>query len=107
MNYTYFLMLHALPAWLRLPRERRRELVAGHLQPLIASTEGLTVRHFDSEAFTAVCSDLMMIETGDPRQHYFFMERLRDSPLVCEPYFDIVQIVPALEDGYLEFEREG
>jgi len=63
------------------------------------------MRYFDAEAFSAACSDVMMIETDDPKHHYFFMERLRDCVLITEPFFEVVQIVPAIEDGYVDFER--
>lgn len=105
MKYVFFTLLRATPAWLRLTRERRRVLAAEHLAPLLAGNGGLTMRYFDAEAFTALCSDVMMTETDNPQNHYFFMERLRDSPLISEPYFEVVQVVPAIEDGFVEFER--
>lgn len=107
MKYVFFVLLRATPAWLRLGRDRRRDLVAEHLQPLVAASRELKMRYFDAEAFSAACSDLMMTETPDPQQHYYFMERLRDSPLICEPYFEILQIVPSIEEGYVEFERDN
>lgn len=105
MNHVFFIFLKATPAWLRLSREQRRALAAQHLQPVLQASEGLTMRYFDAEAFTAACSDVMMTETHDPAKHYFFMERLRDTPLISAPYFEVVQIVPAMEDGYVAFER--
>lgn len=104
MNYVFFVLLRATPAWLRLPRERRRALAAEHLGPLLARNTHIRMRYFDAEAFSAACSDLMTIETNDPRHHYFFMERLRDSPLIAEPYFEVLQIIPAIEEGYVAFE---
>ena len=63
------------------------------------------MRYFDAEAFTSPCSDVMMVETDDPMRYCFFMEHLRDSPLISEPYFEIVQVVPAIDEGYMDFER--
>lgn len=105
MRYAFFVMLRATPAWLRLPRERRRALAAEHVAPLLGPDSGVRMRYFDVEAFSADCSDLMLLETDDPRHHYFFMERLRDSPLITEPYFEVVRILPAVEEGYVDFER--
>ena len=56
----FFTLLRATPAWLRLTRERRRALAADHLAPLLAGNPGLTMRYFDAEAFTSLCSDVMM-----------------------------------------------
>lgn len=104
MNYSFFLMLRALPAWLRLSREERRHLADAHLGGALRASPGVRLRHFDAEAFSAPCSDLMLVECADPRNHYCFMERLRDTALLHEPYFEIMQIIPAIEDGYRAYE---
>lgn len=105
MKYVFFFLLRATPAWLRLSREQRRAMSAEHLAPLFAGQQAVRMRYFDAEAFSAVCSDVMMIETDDPRHHYFLMERLRDSPMFTVPYFEMEQIIPAIEDGYAAFEE--
>ena len=106
MNYVFFTMLRATPAWLALSRQRRKELGEQVLGPLLQAHAGrLSMRYFDAEAFTAQCSDLMMTETQDPQHHYFFMEQLRDSPLITHPYFEVVQIIPTVEDGYQAYEK--
>lgn len=107
MNYVFFILLQATPAWLALPRQRRRALADQHLAPVLQAHEGrLTMRYFDAEAFTAQCSDVMMTQTQDPKHHYFFMEQLRDSPLISTPYFEVVQIIPTIEEGYQQYEKE-
>jgi hypothetical protein len=64
MNYTYFVLLRAKPAWLSLSREARSALANQHLRATLAQYQGrLTMRYFDAEAFSAPCSDVMMIET--------------------------------------------
>ena len=105
MRHAFFLLLRATPAWLRLSRNQRRALTDLHLAPLLVGPEAVRLRYFDAEAFTADASDVMMIETEDPRHHYFFMERLRDSPMFTVPYFELRQIVPAIEEGYALYEE--
>lgn len=107
MNHAYFVHLRALPAWLKLPRPQRAALAAQTLGAAIAASPDVRVRHFDAEAYSAPCSDIMLIETAQPAAHYFFMERLRDSVLLTEPYFEVLQIVPAIEDGYRAFEADA
>lgn len=107
MTYTVFILLRATPAWLRLTRDQRRALSEQHLGGALAASPGIQVRHFDAEAFSAFCSDVMTVETDDPGAHYFFMERLRDTPLLNEPYFEVVQVIPAIEDGYRQFEERS
>lgn len=107
-RYAFFIQLRALPDWLRLPRAQRRQLGETHLHALLPRYAGrLRLRHFDAEAFSAPCSDLMLVETDDPLLHYDFMERLRDSPLITVPYFEVLQILPAIEEGYVEFEQKN
>lgn len=103
-RYAMFVHLRALPSWLALPRARRRTLAGRHLGGALARHPAVAVRHFDAEAFSADCSDVMLAESGDPLAYYHFMEDLRDSPLLAVPYFEVVRIVPAIEDGYLGYE---
>ena len=105
MKYAFFLLLRATPAWLSLTRAQRRDVVAQHLTPLLERSPELRTRHFDAEAFTTVCSDVMLVETIDPAHHYAFIERLRDSPLITVPYFELVHIIPAIEDGFRSFDE--
>ena len=105
MNYSYFMLLRALPAWLALSREARKALADEQMGGALARCEGqLSMRYFDAEAFSSPCSDVMMVETKDPRHHYFFMERLRDSPLFSVPYFEVLNIISTVEDGYKAYE---
>lgn len=62
------------------------------------------MRYFDAEAFSCTCSDIMTIETENLTQYYDFIETLRDSPMINAPFFRMVQIIPAIEDGFREFE---
>lgn len=108
MNHTYFVLLRALPAWLRLSREERKTLADEHMGAALASSKGLlTMRYFDAEAFSAPCSDVMMVETQAPKHHHFFMEQLRDSPLFSVPYFEVLNIVSTIEDGYQAYEAQS
>ena len=64
-----------------------------------------THRHFDTEAFTAFCSDIAVFEADDLISFNTVMERLRDSPIFALPYFELVAVIPSIEDGYRQFER--
>jgi hypothetical protein len=103
-TFAIFLMLTATEHWLRLPREQRRRLSDEHVGRALERFPGLRLRYFDAEAFTADCSDLMMIETQNLTAYYDFIETLRDSPILTVPYFRFVRIVPTIEEGYRQFE---
>ena len=102
-KYTVFILLKALPAWLRLAREERGRIADAAFAAAF-SEGGISFRHFDAEAFNARASDVAMFETDDLRAYYFAIERLRDTPIFTQPYFELVEILPAIEDGYREFE---
>ncbi|WP_296580686.1 darcynin family protein [Xanthobacter sp.] len=102
-SFTIFVLLRALPAWLSLSRSRRNEIASAAMAHAFTDA-AVTLRHFDAEAFTAVCSDVSVFETSDLAAFYFTMERLRDTPLFAAPYFELVHIIPAIEDGFRRFE---
>ena len=103
-TYTFFLMLIATEHWLSLPRPERSRLSDDHVGASLQRFSGLRLRYFDAEAFTADCSDLMMIETEDLTAYYDFIETLRDSPMFTVPYFRVVRIIPTIENGFRQFE---
>ena len=103
-TYTFFLMLVATEHWLSLSRPERHRLSHEHVGASLHKFPELRLRYFDAEAFTADCSDVMMIQAGDLTAYYDFIETLRDSPMFTVPYFRVVRIIPTIEDGYRQFE---
>jgi hypothetical protein len=104
-RFAIFILLQATEAWLRLPRPERNAVATAHVAGSLAKYPALRMRYFDAEAFSASCSDLMLIETEDLTPYYDFIERLRDSPIITTPYFKVVQIIPAIEEGFRAFEE--
>tara|TARA_B100000378_G_scaffold259631_2_gene239788 strand:- start:986 stop:1330 length:345 start_codon:yes stop_codon:yes gene_type:complete len=96
---TLFLLVRALPAWLALPRQQRRE-IAATAEP----SSDIRLRQFDCEAFSAMCSDIWMLTAASAGALNTAMERLRDTALFAHPYFEFVAILPAIEDGWQAFE---
>lgn len=106
-RYAFFLLLKASNEWLALSRPARAELAGKHLQEAFEASRGsLSCRHFDAEAFHAPCSDVMLVEASDPWHYYRFMEALRDSPLICKGYFEVLSVIPTIEEGHAAYERE-
>lgn len=102
-GWTVVVQLTALPAWLALSRDRRREVGA---RCLAAAGErpSVRLRWVDVEAFTGGCSDVLIVETPDPRAWYHVFEALRDTELFTVPYFRLEQIMAGIDDGYLDYE---
>ncbi|MDB2448958.1 hypothetical protein N9W78_01565 [bacterium] len=101
---TVFVLLRALPAWLGLPRAQRDEIAQTSLSEALQGRP-VSLQHFDTEAFSSYCSDISVFESASLLDFYCVMERLRDSPLFSVPYFELVQILPALHDGYRIYEQ--
>src|SRR5579859_2700876 len=108
MKYTVFMLLTATPAWLSLTREQRNKFVESTLGPIMAKYEGrVQVRFYDAEAFSARCSDIATFEVDDLKDHYFLMEELRDTAMFAQPYFQVNEIIPSIENGFATFEEEA
>ena len=104
MTLTYFMLLNATPAWLRLGRGERRAFRDEVLAPIFASHPATTMRFFDAEAFSGRCSDVAVFETANASDYYGLIEALRDTAFFNTPYYEVVDIIPAIEDGYRAYE---
>ncbi len=103
-SFTIFVLLRALPSWLALSRIQRREIGETAMKVALGGTN-VTHRHYDAEAFSAFCSDIAAFQTDDLNAFNTAMERLRDSPIFALPHFELIAIIPAIEDGYRHFEQ--
>lgn len=102
---TVFVLLKTTVSWLRLSRNERNEIAEKVLSSVIVNSD-VTLRMFDTEAFTTRCTDVAMFQAKDMQSFYFAIERLRDSVLITEPYFEIAEIIPTIEDGFKLFEQQ-
>lgn len=103
-RYTFFVHMNATAAWLRLERSARAHIFQQIEEEIFARYPSVSVRLYDVEAFTAKCSDIAVFETAQLQDYYFLIEELRDSPVYTHPYFELVDIFPAIEGGFIEFE---
>ncbi|AEX51815.1 darcynin family protein [Rahnella aquatilis CIP 78.65 = ATCC 33071] len=101
---TVFVLLKTTREWLRLERSERNRIADTVLSTVLPDNK-VTLRMFDAEAFTTKCTDVAMFEAEDMESFYFAIERLRDSELITKPYFEMVDIIPSLENGYKAFEK--
>ena len=105
--FVFFVHLKAQTSWLKLPRDERNRIVATEIGPLLAKYPEIHHEHFDAEAFSGSVSDIETFRTPDPRRFYHLWEEIRDSSLVAEGHFEVVAILPAIADGFREFEATG
>ena len=103
-KFTFFVLMRATKDWLSLSRRQRNDFVATNLNPLFGKYHQVGVRFYDAEAFSTRCSDIAVFETEDIQQYYFLMDGIRDSKIFTVPYFEFVEIIPAIEGGFAEYE---
>lgn len=105
-KYTFFVHMNARKEWLRLDREDRNNFFSKVKNEIFSKYPSVSVRLFDIEAFSSKCSDIAMYETENIQDYYFLIEELRDTEIYTVPYFEVIDIFPALEDGFVEFESK-
>jgi hypothetical protein len=99
---TFFMLLKASPHWQALDRDARERYLDDLQSELMSSFPALRMRHFHAEFFHARCTDLLVWETDDMPQYYFALHHLRDSDFFARPYFDLVDVIPSVEDSWRE-----
>lgn len=104
---TVFMLLKAQPSWLRLSRQARQDFLAAEVAPILARYPAVSLRFFDAEGFTGRCSDVAVWQAGDLKSWSFLMDALRDTAFFAEPYYEVVDIIPALEEAYAEYDAEA
>jgi hypothetical protein len=104
-RYTYFMLVRTTPQWLSLSRDARMTFADKVFKPVVGKFPAVSLRYFDAEAFNARCTDVLMWETTDPAQYNFMVDALRDTPMYGVPYFEIVDIIGAVEDSYAAYDE--
>jgi Darcynin, domain of unknown function len=97
-HWAFFMLVRATRAWLDLTFPQRTAFVEEKMKPLLIHAE-VRLRYFDAEYFHAKVSDVLLWETTDPVAYQAVIQGLRDT-VYWNGYFDIVDIIPAVEDDY-------
>jgi hypothetical protein len=104
--FTFFMTLRSQPSWLALSRQERSDYLAASVRPHLAKYAQVKLRFYDAEAFTGRCTDMAVFETDDLRAYYFLIDALRDEAFFGLPYFQVLEIIPAVENAYQEYDQE-
>lgn len=99
VNHAFFMLVRTTTAWLALTPTQRFAFVNETIGPLLARNPRVSMRFFDSEAFSANYSDVIVWETADVMAYQAVVEELRET-LFWDAYFTVVQIVPSIENAY-------
>ncbi len=104
-KYTFFVHMVATKDWLSLSRKQRNQFTEQVLNPIFEKYPSVNVRFYDVEAFSTLCSDIDVFETENIQDYYFLIDAIRDTEIFTVPYFEFVEIIPAIEGGFVEYEE--
>jgi hypothetical protein len=104
---TLFMLLRSQPSWLRLSRAERQAFIAAEIAPILERYPAVSLRFFDAEAFTGRCTDVLVWTAADLKSWSFLMDALRDTAFFAAPYYEVVDIIPALENAYADYDAEA
>jgi hypothetical protein len=99
VNHVSFMLVRTTTTWLALTPAQRFDFLGTTIAPILGRHPDVSMRFFDSEAFHSGCTDVVMWETADLLQYQAIVEELRETPF-WGTYFEIVDIVPAIENAY-------
>jgi Darcynin, domain of unknown function len=99
LNHVYFMLVKTTTTWLQFPIQERFQFLEETIAPILQKHPAVTMRFFDSEAFSGRYTDVLMWETSDVKDYQFLVEELRET-LFWGTYFEIIEIVPAIENAY-------
>lgn len=99
---TFFWLIKTTPEWLALPPHGDNGRFAfGRevLDPILARHPGARMAFYDSEAFTADCTDVMVWTVASLEDYNGAVNDLRETKF-WSFYFMIEKIIPAIENEY-------
>jgi hypothetical protein len=98
-NHTVFMLVRTTNDWLALTTTERFGFLGEQIVPILAANPAVSMRFFDSEAFSARCSDVVMWETTDVLAYQAVVEALRETKFWGH-YFEVVELIASIENAY-------
>jgi hypothetical protein len=99
LNHVYFMLVKTTNTWLQLSTKERFQFLEAIISPILQKHSAVKMRFFDSEAFSGRYTDVLMWETSEVKDYQFLVEELRETQF-WGTYFEVVEIVPAIENAY-------
>ena len=99
LNHVYFMLVKTTTIWLQIPTTGRFKFLETTISPILKQYPSVKMRFFDSEAFSGRYSDVIMWETAEVQEYQFLVDKLRET-LFWDTYFEVIEIVPSIENAY-------
>lgn len=104
---THFMLLKATEHWRALDREAQRDGLDQVLMLVFNGYPALRMSHYESDASSGRCTDVIVWETRDGAQYRAAIDKLYTEPFFGAPWFEIVDVVSAVEDDVDEVEADA
>ncbi|SDF62792.1 darcynin family protein [Terriglobus roseus] len=98
-TFQIFMQVKTTRHWLDLPNHERQAFFRDVVWPILRRRPQVTYRYFECEAFSAQATDILVWETEDLNAWAWIADHLRET-LFWDHYFEVVQILPAMEANY-------
>jgi hypothetical protein len=100
-EYTIFMLVKTMPAWLALNPAERFAFLGETITPILRRHPAVRMRFFDVEAYSARSSDVVMWQTETLAQYESVVENLRETRF-WDDYFAVLDILPGRENAYAD-----
>jgi len=101
-RYTFFIHMKATKHWLSLSIEERGTFFQEVIREIFERYPNVRSRLYDINSFPTKCSDIAVHETENIDDFHSLREDIRKTKIFTVPYFEIVDIIPTVEEGFLE-----
>lgn len=101
---TIFMLLKATTHWRTLDHDAQRAVFDDALVTVFNGFPDLRMRRFDAGAFHGRCTQVIVWELArgaDVWQYEAAVDALHDRPFFGAPLFEIVDVIPGIEDESL------
>jgi len=99
-KFTVFFLVKTSPEWLGFTFETRLNHARTQFQPLLEEfKDSVRLKWYDVEFYTALHSDIWMIEAKDHDSYQLFCEKLRETPF-WDTWFFVNAILPGEQNAW-------
>jgi len=98
---TFFMLLKATAHWRALDTDAQRGVFDDALMTVFNGYPELRMSRFNAGAFHGRCSHVIvweLIARADVRQYVSAVEALHAQPFFATPLFEIIDVIPGVED---------
>ncbi|MFM0054718.1 hypothetical protein PQR64_03775 [Paraburkholderia phytofirmans] len=104
---TVFMLVKTRPEWLAMAADERARQLAEHVEPILKHhADEIRLSYYDIEFYSARVTDIWVWHATSHHAYERMVEALRKTPF-WDRYFDIVEILPGVENGYAKNDERG